>query len=133
MRGWRQAELARRAGIGQPNIQRIEKNQTRNPRGDTLGEIAQALGVEVDVLLGRSPIPLVLPPLSDAAPATDPTLAARVDALTRQNAEGFSRLSEQLERLTAVVSRLREESPGLAAPKSTSAAPRQEGGRRGRG
>lgn len=46
--GWSQQELARRSGVKQPNLARIELRQTK-PRVDTLESILAALGCELAV------------------------------------------------------------------------------------
>ncbi len=50
-RGWKQNELARRAGVPIPTFNRIEKGQ-QSLLAERLGAIAQALGVSADSLLG---------------------------------------------------------------------------------
>jgi len=50
--GFSQSELARRAGVGQSSIQRIEAGQTRNPRN--LLELARILGCSPHYLLGET-------------------------------------------------------------------------------
>lgn len=47
--GWSQAELARRAGLKQPAIARLEQNGVI-PRLDTLEKILKALGLEIKVV-----------------------------------------------------------------------------------
>lgn len=49
-----QAELAHRAGMRQPRIAELERARG-NPRLDTIGRIARALGVTVADLLGGPP------------------------------------------------------------------------------
>lgn len=48
--GWDQSELARRAGVRQPSLSRIETGARRNPNAETMRRIARALGVSVDDL-----------------------------------------------------------------------------------
>ncbi|EEA96226.1 helix-turn-helix transcriptional regulator [Pseudovibrio sp. JE062] len=43
-------DLARRANVGYDNLYKIEKGLIENPRGDTLGKLAQALGVNEQFL-----------------------------------------------------------------------------------
>jgi transcriptional regulator with XRE-family HTH domain len=44
-RGWTQQELARRAGVDQPTISRIENGHTRGVGLGTIERLAHALGV----------------------------------------------------------------------------------------
>jgi transcriptional regulator with XRE-family HTH domain len=48
-----QRELARRAGVNQPVLSRIESGETLNPRYETLRDIAEALNVPLTTLTGR--------------------------------------------------------------------------------
>jgi transcriptional regulator with XRE-family HTH domain len=52
-RGWSQAELARRSGIKQSSLWGIEHEVTKQPKGDTLIGIANALGVPLSAILRR--------------------------------------------------------------------------------
>lgn len=49
-----QVELARRAGVTQAYIARIESAKVKNPKALGLAGLAQALGVPVEVLLDNS-------------------------------------------------------------------------------
>lgn len=51
-RGWSQGELARRSGVLQGVLSRIESGARKVPRSDTLQQIAAALAVSTDYLLG---------------------------------------------------------------------------------
>ena len=51
-RGVRQAELARAIGISANALVKIEKGETKHPRSDVIRDIAQALRVTTDYLLG---------------------------------------------------------------------------------
>lgn len=53
--GWSQAELARRAKIGQSTVNRLEAGQTRTPR--LVYAVADVLQTTVDYLLGRTDDP----------------------------------------------------------------------------
>ncbi|HJX11636.1 MAG TPA: helix-turn-helix domain-containing protein [Candidatus Binatia bacterium] len=50
-RGWTQAELARRVGMQQPNIARLEGGNYDRVSLPTLKKIARALGAEVEIKL----------------------------------------------------------------------------------
>jgi transcriptional regulator with XRE-family HTH domain len=51
-RGWTQVELERRSGIPQPQISRLEAGGTDDPGAQTIRNLALALGVSADLLLG---------------------------------------------------------------------------------
>lgn len=53
-RGLSQAELARRSGVSQATISRIEAGKTRGVDLDTLDRLARALGVSPRSLLASS-------------------------------------------------------------------------------
>lgn len=46
--GLSQAELAERAGLSLPAVQKLEYGSRRNPSRDTLAALAEALGVTID-------------------------------------------------------------------------------------
>lgn len=50
--GWTQEELARRAGLAQPTLQKIEAHDQSKTR--YAGGLARALGVPVEALLGET-------------------------------------------------------------------------------
>ena len=50
-KGWTQAELARRVGMQQPNIARLEGGNYDRVSLPTLKKIARALGAEVEIKL----------------------------------------------------------------------------------
>lgn len=52
-RGWSQDDLAERAGTTQAQVSRIEAGRHPNARTDTLWGLADALGVSLDMLVGR--------------------------------------------------------------------------------
>ena len=52
-RGWTQHELARRSGVDQPTISRIENGHTRGVGLGTIERLAHALCVNPHVLLER--------------------------------------------------------------------------------
>jgi transcriptional regulator with XRE-family HTH domain len=49
--GWSQAELARRSGVPQPTISRLESGKTRTIDLDNLEQLANALGINAAVLI----------------------------------------------------------------------------------
>ena len=66
-RGWSQKELARKLGIWQANISRLEHGQA-NPTLDTLTKLSKVFGVDLVVRLGN------LEPLSYQESQAEPTL-----------------------------------------------------------
>ena len=50
-RGWTQAELARRVGMQQPNIARLEGGNYDRVSLPTLKKVARALGAEIEIKL----------------------------------------------------------------------------------
>lgn len=48
-----QSELAARAGLGRPTLNRIVLNQVKECRAGTIRRIASALGVSADCLISR--------------------------------------------------------------------------------
>lgn len=57
LRGVSQSELARRSGLKQPTLQRIEKSKSANPSVKAVSSVARALGVATDALLpARMPL-----------------------------------------------------------------------------
>lgn len=75
LRGLTQAELGKRAGMAAASISHFETGQ-RTPSLESLVKLADALGVSVDVLLGRAPV--------ESSANLDPIFmqAARADART---------------------------------------------------
>jgi transcriptional regulator with XRE-family HTH domain len=53
--GWSQAELARRSGVPQPTISRLEAGKTRTIDLDNLERLANALGVNASALIDHTP------------------------------------------------------------------------------
>lgn len=53
-RGLNQADLAKKSGITQATISRIESGEVTQPKSENLLKLAQALGVTVDFLVGKS-------------------------------------------------------------------------------
>ena len=52
--GWSQAELARRSGVPQPTISRLEAEKTRTIDLDNLERLADALGVNAAALISHT-------------------------------------------------------------------------------
>jgi transcriptional regulator with XRE-family HTH domain len=52
-----QEELSKRSGLRQSTIARIESGTTRNLETRTLIALAEGLGVSLDALVGRAPMP----------------------------------------------------------------------------
>ncbi len=50
-RGISQAQLASQCGIAQPNISRLEAGTAGTPKLETLQKIAEALGLQISVLI----------------------------------------------------------------------------------
>ena len=75
LRGYTQAQLGLRSGVGAASISHFETGQ-RTPTLETLIKLADALNVTVDSLLGRAPI--------ESSAHVDPVFlrASRADAQT---------------------------------------------------
>jgi len=59
--GWSQAELARRSGVPQPTISRLEGGKTRTIDLDNLEKLADALGVNAAALISHTGEELIPP------------------------------------------------------------------------
>jgi transcriptional regulator with XRE-family HTH domain len=55
--GWTQEELARRCGLHQSAIARVESGKSKNIETRTLIALADGLGVSIDSLVGREELP----------------------------------------------------------------------------
>lgn len=55
-KGWSQKELAKRAGVSESTLSRIESGITKQVDATALGKIAKALNTSTDYLLGLTPI-----------------------------------------------------------------------------
>lgn len=82
MHGWRQAELARRAGIQPATLNRII-NGTRNMGPEVAGQIAKALGIPPEEVLRRAGL---LPPVTPRRAEDEEMdhILGRLDERTRQ-------------------------------------------------
>ncbi len=49
-RGWSQNELASRAGVKQPTLQRIEASKRQDPGFSIVARLSRALGISLDLL-----------------------------------------------------------------------------------
>jgi transcriptional regulator with XRE-family HTH domain len=87
--GWSQNELASRAGVKQPTLQRIEAGLRLDPSIRTIAALAAALGQSIDALLGLSE------PAAVQAEASRIAFDA-IEDLTRHVAEVESRLERRL-------------------------------------
>ena len=56
-RGWNQRELARRAGVANSAVSRLETNDAVEPAWETIVKLATALDCSLDYLSGREPGP----------------------------------------------------------------------------
>lgn len=65
-RGWTQAQLAQRAGVDQSQVSKIEAGSREGATFETVGKIADALGVGTDYLRGRPTAGLPVADLADA-------------------------------------------------------------------
>ena len=59
-RGWTQAQLAKKAGLAPGTVSRLESGEVR-PLGRTAHQLAEALGVEQERLLGLAGQPMLFP------------------------------------------------------------------------
>lgn len=55
-KGWNQSDLARAVNKPRQHISQVEQGR-QQPRAELLIDIADALGVTIDYLLGRTPVP----------------------------------------------------------------------------
>jgi transcriptional regulator with XRE-family HTH domain len=83
-RGWTQGQLGQEAGVSRQYVSGLEKGKRPRPRGETLERLATALGVDVDQLLGRAP----LPELGAVAPEAPPTPEGPLGPGWRADVEG---------------------------------------------
>jgi len=92
-RGWSQNELASRAGVKQPTLQRIEAGLRQDPSIRTIAALAGALGVTIDALVDQAaPLPT---PQSDASQLAFDA----IEELTRHVAEVEARLENRIHAL----------------------------------
>lgn len=64
-RGWSNAELARRAKVEQPTMQRIEKTGSLNTTLRNAAKIAAALDVTIDTLMSGTDVDAIVDRLAD--------------------------------------------------------------------
>jgi transcriptional regulator with XRE-family HTH domain len=89
-RGWSQNELASRAGVKQPTLQRIEAGLRQDPSIRTIAALAVALGMTIDALVDQA-APLTTPQSDASQIAFD-----AIEELTRHVAEVEERLDARL-------------------------------------
>ena len=84
-RGLRQLELARRAGLSEAYVNRLENGIVRNPKINDLARLARAVGVAVDALLDAPARPDATPTGPDTLEllARQPRLALALASLAR--------------------------------------------------
>lgn len=109
-RGWTNEHLAREAGVATKTVSRVV-NARHEPRGNTIRQIAKALGVTESDILGTPPAPLGLDYPSDGA--------GEVRALLEQQNANLARQTEILEELRAAVAELRSEQAAQRADQQT--------------
>lgn len=95
--GWSQNELASRAGVKQPTLQRIEAGLRLDPSIRTVAALAGALGCSLDGLL-ELPAPQ---PMAAGAPGH--SAAEAIGELTRHIADVEKKLDERLRSLEEIV------------------------------
>jgi transcriptional regulator with XRE-family HTH domain len=83
--GWSQNELARRAAVNHPTLQRIETGKSADPSVSIVARIARTLGVSIEELLGLEFSPIL--PLEDRA---------RAEAAARRAIEGGAAVTDAL-------------------------------------
>jgi transcriptional regulator with XRE-family HTH domain len=55
-KGWSQQKLAEVAGLSYVTIAKIEQNRAKEPTIHSMIKIADALGVSIDEIVGRTPL-----------------------------------------------------------------------------
>ena len=55
--GWTRRELAKRAGLHEQHLAKVERRDRYRIEGDTIGKLAKALGVSTDYLIGLTDDP----------------------------------------------------------------------------
>ena len=59
--GWTRRELAKRAGLHEQHLAKVERGERYRIEGDTICKLADALSVSTDYLLGRTEEPAPTP------------------------------------------------------------------------
>jgi transcriptional regulator with XRE-family HTH domain len=96
LRGWSQNELASRAGVKQPTLQRIEAGLRLDPSIRTIAALAGALGSTIDALVDYH---------AEPAATGDPGQIAfdAIEELTRHVAEVEQRLDGRLREIETMI------------------------------
>jgi transcriptional regulator with XRE-family HTH domain len=92
-RGWSQNELASRASVKQPTLQRIEAGLRQDPSIRTIAALAAALGMTIDSLVDQAAA--IATPHSDASQLAFDA----IEELTRHVAEVEERLEARIRAL----------------------------------
>ena len=93
--GWSQNELASRAGVKQPTLQRIEAGLRLDPSIRTIAALAAALGTSIDRLFDQ-PAPVILPSPTLPDGGAGRMAFDAIEALTRHVAAVEQRLEHRI-------------------------------------
>jgi transcriptional regulator with XRE-family HTH domain len=97
-RGWSQNELASRAGVKQPTLQRIEAGLRMDPSIRTIAALAVALDMTIDALLDLPKNPLPRPEAGRPPFAAIEELTRHVSDLENQLTMRLHQLEDSIER-----------------------------------